>query len=202
MNPVYQNIRLQLSTADADLASVRGQMDAQQRLISELRARVNAVPEVEAELARLNRDYEVNKRQYDTLLERLESAKISEQAEQSSENVKFRVIEPPTVPFKPSGPHRATLNSLVLLAALAAGIGLAILLGQLHPTFSTRDTLQRIAGIPVVGSITTAVHEIMLPWYRRESVLVGGAVVLLIAVFALNVALTEPIRAALRLVAG
>ena len=79
------------------------------------------MPEVEAELSRLDRDYEVNKRQYDTLLERLESAKISEQAEQSSENVKFRVIEPPTVPLKPSGPNRILLNSMVLLLALGSG---------------------------------------------------------------------------------
>jgi polysaccharide chain length determinant protein (PEP-CTERM system associated) len=202
MNPVYQNLRLQLSSADADLAALRGQMEAQQRLIGDLQSRVNSVPEVEAELARLNRDYEVNKRQYDTLLQRLESARISEEAEQSSENVKFRVIEPPTVPFKPSGPKRVALNSMVLLAALAAGIGLAILLGQLHPTFSTRDALQRIAGIPVIGSITTAVQQVLVPWYRRQPVLVGGAVGLLLAVFALNIVLTEPIRATLRAVTG
>jgi len=99
MNPVYQNLRLSLSQADADLAAIRGQMQAQQALIGELRGRVEAIPEVEAELARLNRDYEVNKQQYDTLVQRLESAKISEQAEQSADNVKFRVIEPPIVPF-------------------------------------------------------------------------------------------------------
>ena len=70
---------------------------------------------------RLNRDYEINKQQYDTLLQRLESAKISEQAEQSADNVKFRVIEPPIVPVRPSGPDRVALNALVLLAALGAG---------------------------------------------------------------------------------
>ena len=136
MNPVYQNLRLALSQADADLAAIRGQMAAQQASIAELRSRVDAIPEVEAELARLNRDYEVNKRNYDTLVQRLESAKISESAEQSADNVKFRVIEPPIVPFKPSGPERAMLNVMVLLAALGAGIGLAVLLAQLRPTIS------------------------------------------------------------------
>ena len=104
MNPVYQSLRLSLSQADADLAAVRGQMQAQQAVVAELRSRVEAIPEVEAELARLNRDYEINKKQFDTFLQRLESAKISEQAEQSNDNVKFRVIEPPSVPVKPSGP--------------------------------------------------------------------------------------------------
>ena len=77
---------------------LRGQMAAQQGAVADLRSRVNAIPEIEAELARLNRDYEVNKEQYDTLLQRLESAKISQQADQNTENVKFRIIEPPTTP--------------------------------------------------------------------------------------------------------
>jgi polysaccharide chain length determinant protein (PEP-CTERM system associated) len=202
MNPVYQNLRLALSQADADLAALRGQIQAQQTSINELRGRVNAIPEVEAELARLNRDYEVNKRNYDTLVQRLESARISESAEQSADNVKFRVIEPPTKPFKPSGPERMALNAVVLLAALGLGGGLAVLLAQLHPTFTTRDLLHRVTGVPVIGAITAAVQTTLVPWYRREGVLVGAAVSLLLVVFLLNLVLTEPLRAALRTVAG
>ena len=37
MNPVYQNLRLALSQADADLAAVRGQIQAQQGLVGGLR---------------------------------------------------------------------------------------------------------------------------------------------------------------------
>jgi polysaccharide chain length determinant protein (PEP-CTERM system associated) len=202
MNPVYQNLRLTLSQADADLAAVRGQIQAQQGLVSELQSKVSAIPEVEAELARLNRDYEVNKRNYDTLVQRLESARISESAEQSSENVKFRVIEPPSVPFKPSGPERAALNVLVLLASLGAGIGLAVLLAQMHPTFTSREMLRRVAGVQVIGTITAAIPLAAVPWYRRQSIMVSGAFGLLIAVFLLNLVLTDSLRAVLRAVTG
>jgi polysaccharide chain length determinant protein (PEP-CTERM system associated) len=202
MNPVYQNLRLQLSQADADLAAVRGQIAAQQGAVGELQERVQAIPEVEAELARLNRDYEINKKNYDTLVERLESARISESAEQSSENVKFRVIEPPMVPFKPSGPERAILNTLVLLAALGAAFGVIVLLGQLRPTFGTRDALQKVTGVRVLGVITSAVTQALVPWYRRQGVMVGAAVSLLVAVFVLNLVLTTPLRVALRALTG
>jgi polysaccharide chain length determinant protein (PEP-CTERM system associated) len=198
MNPVYQNLRLALSQADADLAAVRGQIQAQQGVVGGLRSRVQAIPEVEAELSRLNRDYEINKQQYDTLLQRLESAKISEQAEQSSENVKFRIIEPPMVPVKPSGPMRMQLNLLVLFAALGAGIGLAVLLALLHPRIATREVLEKIAGVRVIGTITATLPANVGPWYRRPAVLVGGAVSLLLAVFMLNQVLSEPLRAMLR----
>jgi polysaccharide chain length determinant protein (PEP-CTERM system associated) len=202
MNPVYQNLRMQLSQADADLAAVRGQISGQQALVGDLQSRVQAVPEVEAELSRLNRDYEVNKRNYDTLVQRLESARISESAEQSADNVKFRVIEPPIVPFKPSGPERAILNTMVLLAALGAGVGLAALLGQMRPTFTTRDVLQKVTGVRVIGAITMAVQQGFVPWYRRQGVMVGAALSLLVMVFALNLLLTTPLRAALRSVTG
>jgi polysaccharide chain length determinant protein (PEP-CTERM system associated) len=202
MNPVYQNLRLALSNANADLAAIRGQMQAQQAVIADLRSRVQAVPEIEAELTRLNRDYEINKQQYDTLAQRLESARISESAEQNVENVKFRVMEPPVEPVKPSGPDRLALNSLVLLAAIAAGVGLALLLAQLYPTFSTRDLLARVTGVTVIGSITAALKRDLVPWYRTQSALVGAAVGLLIMAYLLNVALTEPLRAALRMAQG
>jgi polysaccharide chain length determinant protein (PEP-CTERM system associated) len=202
MNPVYQNLRLALSQADADLAALRGQLQAQQALIGDLRSRVAAVPEVEAELSRLNRDYEVNKRNYDTLLERLESAKISESAEQSADNVKFRVIEPPIVPISPSGPERAALNTLVLLAALGAGIGVALLLAQLRPTFASRDLLQQVTGVQVVGTITAVVQDGLVPWYRRQGVMVVAAASLLVVVFLLNMMFTSPLRSLLRSVTG
>jgi polysaccharide chain length determinant protein (PEP-CTERM system associated) len=198
MNPVYQNLRLALSQADADLAAIRGQLQAQQAVVGELRSRVQAIPEAEAELSRLNRDYEINKQQYDTLLQRLESAKISEQAEQSGDNVKFRVIEPPIVPVRPSGPDRMALNVLVLVAALGAGSGLAILLAMLHPTFATRELLEKVTGVRVIGAITAALPASVAPWYRRPAVLVGGAISLLLAVFVLNQALSESLRAMLR----
>jgi len=202
MNPVYQNLRLSLSQADADLASIRGQMQAQQSVVGELRGRVAAIPEVEAELARLNRDYEINKRNYDTLVERLESARISESAEQSADNVKFRVIEPPIVPINPSGPDRTALNTMVLLAAFGVGIGLAVLLAQLRPTFTTRDLLQQVTGVPVIGTITTAVQGRLMPWYRRQGAMVGAAAGLLLFAFLVNLRLTAPLRAALRSVIG
>jgi len=202
MNPVYQNLRMQLSQADADLAEMRGQLSAHQGLIADLRSRVDAIPEIEAELSRLNRDYEVNKQQYDVLLQRLESARISEGAEQSTENVKFRVIEPPTVPLEPDGPKRLMLDTLVLLAALGAGAGLAVLLAQLNPTFTSREMLQKVAGVPVLGSVTAAIRDSLLPWYRRQGVMVAGAFGLLFVAYLLNIVLSDHLRIALRNLVG
>jgi polysaccharide chain length determinant protein (PEP-CTERM system associated) len=202
MNPVYQSMKIALSQADAELAEVRGQIGAQEQAIANLRSRMDAIPEVEAELARLNRDYVVNKAQYDQLLQRLESARISERADQSTEDVKFRVIEPPTVPVIPSGPERVLLSALVLLASLGAGLGFAMLLQQVRPVFSTKDTLRQVTGLPVLGSVTAAVLQSFVPWYRRQTTLVGGALAALAVAFVLNLVLQQNMRAVLRNLLG
>jgi len=200
-NPVYQSLRMSLSQGDADLAELRGQIASQRAAVADLRSKVNSIPDVEAELSRLNRDYEVNKKQYDTLLQRLESANISQQADQNIDNVKFRIIEPPTIPVKPSAPNRPLLDVLVLLAALAAGLGVSVLVAQLHPTFSSRESLQRIAGIPVLGAVSAALRAEFTPWYRRQSTMFAAAAVLLVIACVLNILLTESVRLALRNIA-
>jgi len=202
LNPVYQNMRISLSQAETELAELRGQIGTQQQLVTALRSRLDAVPEVEADLLRLTRDYDVNKRQYEELLQRLDSARISEQADQNTEDVKFRVIEPPAVPLTPSGPPRVTLSALVLLGSIAAGLLLAFLLQQIRPVFSTRDALRQITGLPVIGAVTVAIVEGFVPWYRRQATLVAGALLALIAVFLLNVLLQDNVRAALRNLVG
>jgi polysaccharide chain length determinant protein (PEP-CTERM system associated) len=202
MNPVYQSMKIALSQADAELAEVRGQIAAQEQAMGSLRDRMDAIPQVEAELARLNRDYQVTKAQYDELLQRLESARISQQADQSAEDVKFRVIEPPTAPIIPSGPERALLSALVLIASLGAGLGLALLLQQIRPVFSTKDTLRQVTGLPVLGSVTAAVLHGFVPWYRRQTALVGGALAALLAAFMLNLLLQQNLRGMLRNLLG
>jgi polysaccharide chain length determinant protein (PEP-CTERM system associated) len=202
VNPVYQNMKISLSQADAELAEIRGQIQAQEEIVARLSGKVDSIPEVEAEMARLDRDYQVNKKQYDQLLQRLESARISEQADQSSEDVKFRVIEPPTKPIMPSGPDRVLLSTLVLIVSLGAGLGLALLLAQIRPVFSTRDALKQVTGLPVLGSVTTAIAAGFIPWYRRQVALVGGALGALVVVFLLNLVLQDNLRSALRSALG
>jgi polysaccharide chain length determinant protein (PEP-CTERM system associated) len=182
INPVYQSMKIAVSTTAADLADMRAQVAEQERKVAVLRARVTTIPEVEAQLAQLNRDYEVNKAQYTSLVQRLESARISEQAEQSTDKIKFRIIEPPVVPLLASGPPRAILFSIVLVVALGIAGGVALLMHQLNPVFSTRGAVRSITGLNVLGSISMAWHE-HLPWHGRQPVRFAASLVLLFVVY-------------------
>jgi len=194
MNPVYQNTKIAIGATEAEMAEVRSQIGNQQAQVEQLRGMIDRMPQVEAELKRLDRNYDVNKRQYDSLVQRLESANLSTEAEQTADSVKFRVVEPPVVPLAPIGPNRILLSSLVLVASLAAGLATALLLAQMRPVFTSRDALGRISGLPVLGAITKLTTDRFLPWYRTQAALVAGAVGALLIGYVLNLLLSGVVR--------
>jgi polysaccharide chain length determinant protein (PEP-CTERM system associated) len=194
LNPIYQNTKMALGATEAEMAEVRSQIGNQRAQIAQLRGLIDQMPQVEAELKRLDRNYGVNKAQYDSLVKRLESANISTEAEQSADSVKFRVVEPPVVPLAPIGPNRGLLSTLVLVASLAAGLATAFLLAQMRPVFTSRDGLGRISGLPVLGAITKLTTERFLPWYRTQAALVAGAVGALLIGYFLNLLLSGVLR--------
>ena len=53
----------------------------------------------------------------------------------------------------PSGPNRVQLYSLAFVVALAGGLGAALALSQLRPTFLTQRALREVTGLPVLGSV-------------------------------------------------
>jgi polysaccharide chain length determinant protein (PEP-CTERM system associated) len=153
---VYQQLRVSLATAEATVAATKARVDEYTQRYGELQAAANALPQIEAEFKQLTRDYEVIKSRYDRLLERRESAQISGDVEASDVAMAFRVIDPPQLALAPSFPNRPRLMSLVLLAALAAGLGFALLLGQIRATFSDERRLREASGLPVLGTIAMA----------------------------------------------
>lgn len=187
VNPVYQNLRMTLSQTDAEMAEVRTQIGDQDRQIAELRSKVTTIPDVEAQLAQLNRDYEVNKTQHAALLQRLESARISGEADESADQTKFKVVEPPVKPKLPVGPKRPLMLAAVLMVALGAACGLAFLLDQLRPCFTSTEALRKAINLNVVGSVSDIKYGAPLSWWRREKALVVGSMGLLICVFLLSV---------------
>lgn len=178
VNPVYQNMKINLSQAELEVVELRNKIAQQEATVKGLHDRVNTIPEVEAQLSRLNRDYEVNHAQYQALLQRLESARLSEEAEDAREHVKFRVIEPPTMPLVPLSPNRQVLITAVLVLAVGAGIGAALLRSLLNPVFFDRLSLATVAQVPLLGvvtlppSMTTAVTSRSMQWLGGLTILI------------------------------
>ena len=73
---------------------------------------------------------------------------------------------------------------------------------QVRPVFSTKDAVRQTTGLPVIGSVSAAILAGFVPWYRRQSALLGGALLALVVVFLLNLLLQDSVRAAVRGIVG
>lgn len=153
-NPVVQQLAVSLAEAEARVAALKARTQGMDGRFTDLKTKANAVPQVEADMAQLNRDYEVNKKNYETLLARRESANISGEMEANTSVMDFRIVDPPRVPLHPNGPNRPLLASIVLIAALAGGIGIAVIISLLRPVFNDRRTVRDVSNLPLLGSVT------------------------------------------------
>jgi len=187
-NPVYQRLKIALGEAEASVAALEVRVREYQRRTNNLKNKVDTIPRVEAELARLNRDYKVNQTNYETLVARRESAKISEQAQQSSDTVKFKVIDPPRVPLSPVGPNRLLLNTAVLIGSLVIGCFFAVFLSQIKPTFEHRSTVMEVVGLPVLGSVSMVWSQRQRVKNKIEAISFGLVFVILILIYGANIA--------------
>lgn len=190
-NPVYQQIQLQLNQTNVEIAALQRQIADGEARIRELQNLVDTVPEVEAEFARLNRDYDVTKKAYVSLVDRLEKARISEQAEQTG-SVRFEIIDPPAAPFEPVSPQRTRLLLMVFVAALGIGGGLAYLMNMMNPVFNTLRSLADVTGLPVLGSVSMTGLEKYRLQKRLGYLRFSAAALLLGFAFALVLVLQQP----------
>lgn len=190
-NPIYQGIQAELNRTEVQLAELRRDVAQRSARVAELQRLVDTVPEVEAELARLNRDYEITRARYLELVERRETAKLSESAEKQGV-VKFQIIDPPAVGLQPVAPARVLLLIGVLILGIGGALALMYGLNMLRPVYQNTRVLAEQTGRPVLGAVSRTWLEPQRLEERKGLLAFSGAASLLAVVCILFVILSEP----------
>jgi len=152
-NPVYQQLKAEINKASIEVETLTLKLAEKKNSLQSLKQDVDILPGVEAELAKLNRDYDITRERYLSFVMRRESARLAQAVEQSGSNIKFRIIDPPRVPMEPSGPNRLLFLTVVFVAAIAAGLGWGFLRYLIQPTFIDSSQVRNKIGLPVLGSV-------------------------------------------------
>lgn len=189
-NPVYQQMKIQLSEQEVKIAGFRAQLGDQKNEVDRLKKLVDVIPQVEAELNSLNRDYSVVKARYEQMLSRWEDLQTGKLVRRSADSVQFRVIEPPFAATDPVGPPRLLFIIAAFVLALGAGGAVAVLFDLLNPVFVTADDLERL-GYPIIGQVSMAGQTTSRASWQHASVtviaLIGlSATLVAVLVFADN----------------
>lgn len=155
-NPVYQEMKLAVAQYENQIASLTVRAEQFRKKVKELEAIIDLVPQIEAEEQGLNRDYDITRTKYLDLLSRKEQAELSRKAEATSDDVQFRVIDPPTLPTKPSGPQRILFYTVIMVLGFSAGLGVAFLVNQIKPVVLSAHQLRETFGIPIFGTVSNS----------------------------------------------
>ena len=154
LSELNREIKLEASRLESQIASLRVKESDLQSKIAGLESKVDLIPQIEAESSALNREYGVTKQKYEELLSRRESADLSRRADVSAEELQFRIIEPPLLPKRPSGPNRIIFYTVVLVLGFGSGIAIAFLISQLNPILIRPKQLLNVSDYPIWGTVT------------------------------------------------
>ncbi|HMW63571.1 XrtA system polysaccharide chain length determinant [Accumulibacter sp.] len=181
-NPVYQQLKVALSETEARVAALQTRVAEYQSRYDRMKASINLVPQIEAEFAQLNRDYDINKKNYEQLVQRRESATMGSEMD-STAGVDFRLIDPPRVSPKPVAPNRTLLLPLTLVLALAAGILSTFAASQIRPVFFDSRSLREECGLPLLGTVSMLANADSKRRQKKDLLRFLAASVALVAIY-------------------
>ncbi|HEY9541493.1 MAG TPA: XrtA system polysaccharide chain length determinant [Luteimonas sp.] len=153
LNPLYQELRSQLSQAQRDIAATRSRMGAAESMLDDEMARSRGIAASEGALAELNRDYDVNREIYQDMLRRRENARVSMGLDQEKRGLTLRVQDPPTIPLRPTGLRFMHIAVAGLLLAVAVPIGLLWLLVRFDPRVRSPQLVESKSRYPLLATI-------------------------------------------------
>ena len=187
-NPVYQEMQKSLYTTQVQIQTLATQIALQKKRIADLKGQAGRITGVQATLQHLTRDYDTTKNQYDQLLERLNTARLSQDATQSGNNLKFRVVNPPDASLVPVSPRRGLLLLMVFALAAAIGGGFAYFLHKIRPVFLSLSGLRESSDYPVLGAVSLVVSRARHASRRREMIgfLAGAGLLTVVLVLGLT----------------
>lgn len=183
---------LKLQNTDELITSIKTALDKIDTKDKESPSRSATAPDVVTKVMLLDklenvlaRDAQVNEGIYNMLLQRLETAKITQRLQASKEGTKYNIIEPPRVPLKPFKPNRLMIAFAGLVFGGFIGFGLVVATEFLDKSFIDVEEAKEFLGVSLLGAISKLNTEDSLRqdrdqkrWAYSLTVVAGMAVIL------------------------
>ncbi len=145
-NPMIEEIKKALDTIEATGATKTAEA-------KETRDSTSIMLNLDLEKV-VARDVGVNEQIYNTLLQRLETAKITQRLQSSKEGTRYTVLDPPRIPLKAFKPNKALVAFVGLFLGMMAGVGLVIAIEFLDKSFIDVEEAKNFFGVPLLGAIS------------------------------------------------
>ncbi len=183
--PQVDNVKLQLKEVKAAIKALTTEEQNLQLSIDHYRSRVEAVPRVERQLQRLQRNYDATEERYLSLQQQYDEAKMVQTIERSEKGERFEVLVPATPPKAPIAPKRRQFYLAGLAMSLALGAGIVFLRDKTDSSFHVVEDLRAFSPVPVLVSLPHIETQADV-WRQRRRFCVN-AVAALVFLYVLSV---------------
>ncbi len=166
-NPAYVQLAAQKNVLAADEKATRERKVELLQQLQEYEDRMMKAPNVEQELVALQRQLRSAAEQYYAMSDRQFGAEMGESLESQSKGERFVLVEPANMPLEPSSPNRPVLFFVVIVLALAVGVGLVPLVESMDSSIWGSKMLIDIQGGPPIAEIPLIMTGAELAHSRR-----------------------------------
>ena len=139
--------------AAIELQTLKGRLAEVDQRIAAFQARVEAAPRREQEILVLTRDYQKLGENYAHLLAKKLDAEMAARLEQQQGGRQFRILDPASLPERPSFPDRKLFVLVGAIAGILLGTGLAVAVDSLDPTLKDANEAAAVLGLPLLAVI-------------------------------------------------
>ena len=182
-------VQAQIDTANARLKSLEADERNIRAKIGQIEGRVMQSAQTEGALTTLLRDYDNAKIAYAEIKAKLDNSKIAKNIEMENKGERFVLVEAPLLPEKPIKPNRLLIILAGFFGAIAAAVGLVVLMEAFDKRIRGVDALaaimkiQPIATIPYITTKAELKQKTHMVSYASLSVLIITLLVLLLVHF-------------------
>lgn len=167
--PQDQQLRAKLRQDELSIADLTKHQADIQKQISVLQGRVQASPVVEQQYKEITRNYQTALEFYNDLLKKRENSEMATDLQHQQQGEQFRVLDPPSLPEKPSFPNSKLLLGGGLGAGFALGLGIIYLLALNDQSMNTEADVEFCLKLPVLTVIPEFDTLRVAQYGRRKS---------------------------------
>ncbi len=146
-------IQSQLKANQLEIQNYQHREKALQSEISMYQTRLNVTPATEQQMAEVARGYDESKANYNSLLQKQMQSQLATSLQHRQQGEQFRIVDPASLPDKPSAPNHFLVSVAGLVAGLALGLGLAALLELTNGSVWEEKDLEGVVPAPVLVGI-------------------------------------------------
>ena len=148
-----KQLKAQLYQINRTIQEKTAQQAQIQQEISNVQAKLKLTPAIAQEYKALTRDYQTALNAYNDLLKKKGDSEMASDLERRQQGEQFRVLDPPSLPQKPTYPNRPVFAFGGCFAGLAFGAGIVFLLEIKDTTFRSERDIERVLKLPTLAMI-------------------------------------------------